>query len=463
MESYDVAVIGSGPGGYAAAIRSAQRGMKTVVIEKEAVGGVCLNWGCIPTKAIIHSVDTLAGIRNAADLGIGLENVKVDMKTVIARSRNVAGRLSKGVAYLLKKHDVSLMAGTATLQENHTLQVRKKNEDPVRIKAENIIIATGSRPKELPHLKIDGKDIISSRHALEREDLPASVAVIGAGAIGVEFAYIYRQLGVEVTLIEALDSLLPSEDAEISRELLRAFKKQKIRCMLQSRVNRVEKKNGGLLLKIDSPKGGKEVEAEKILSAVGVAPNSGDIGLEQYGIRTEKGFITVNGKQETGAKGIYAIGDVAGNPCLAHKATREAMIAVDAIQGRSPAPLNKEHIPACTYCKPQVASVGLREEDARNRDIEYTVSKVHYRAVGKAVAIGETDGFLKILSEKAGGKVLGAHCVGAEATELIAELTLALSRSLTVEDLAHSIHAHPTLHELIMETAENAGGEAIHV
>ncbi|MDZ7822295.1 MAG: FAD-dependent oxidoreductase [Candidatus Marinimicrobia bacterium] len=331
------------------------------------------------------------------------------------------------------------------------------------MKAENIIIATGSRPKELSRLKIDGKDILSSRNALEREDLPASVAVIGAGAIGVEFAYIYRQLGVEVTLIEALDSLLPNEDAEISRELLRAFKKQKIRCMLQSSVNHVEKKDGKLIMKVESPKGGKEVEAEKILLAVGVVPNSGDIGLEQYDIRTEKGFITVNGKQETGAKGIYAIGDVAGNPCLAHKATREALIAVDAIQGRSPDPLNKEHIPACTYCKPQVASVGLREEDARNRDIEYAVSKVHYRAVGKAVAIGETDGFLKVLSEKAGGKVLGAHCVGAEATELIAELTLALSRSLTVEDLAHSIHAHPTLHELVMETAENARGEAIHV
>ncbi|MFO7841259.1 MAG: dihydrolipoyl dehydrogenase [Fidelibacterota bacterium] len=463
MDVYDLAVIGSGPGGYAAAIRAAQRGLKTVIVEKEEVGGVCLNWGCIPTKAIIHSVDVLGGMRTASGLGIEAENVNFDMKKIISRSRDVAGRLSKGVVFLLKKHDIELVNGIAELEKDRKLLIRNGDDDPFGIKAENIIIASGSHPKQLPHIPIDGKYVISSRQALELEELPASLAVIGAGPIGVEFAYIYRQLGVEVTLIEALDSLLPNEDDDVSRELLKEFKKQKIRCLLKSKVSEVSKKDKELQLKIEGPKGENELTVDKILSAVGVAPNSENIGLEKYGIKTEKGFISVDEFQETNVKGIYAIGDVAGNPCLAHKATREGLIAVDRILGKSPRPLKKEHIPGCTYCKPQVASVGLTEKDARSSNIEYEISKVHYRAVGKAVAIGEINGFLKCLTDKESGKLLGAHCIGAEATELIAELTLALTHSLTAEDLAQSIHAHPTLHELIMETAENARGEAIHV
>ncbi|MDZ7797934.1 MAG: dihydrolipoyl dehydrogenase [Candidatus Marinimicrobia bacterium] len=403
MDVYDLAVIGSGPGGYAAAIRAAQRGVKTVIVEKEDVGGICLNWGCIPTKAIIHSVDTLGGMRTASGLGIEAENVKFDMKKIISRSRDVAGRLSKGVNFLLKKHDIKLVKGIAELKNDRELLVRNGDNDPLRIKAENIIIASGSHPKQLPHIPIDEKYVISSRRALELEELPASLAVIGAGPIGVEFAYIYRQLGVEVTLIEALDSLLPNEDDDVSRELLKEFKKQKIRCLLNSKVSEVTKKDKELQLKIDGAKGENELSVEKILSAVGVVPNSENIGLEECGIKTEKGFISVDEFQETNVKGVYAIGDVAGNPCLAHKATREGLIAVDRILGRSPHPLNKGHIPACTYCKPQVASVGLSEKDAQSKNIEYEISKVNYRAVGKAAAIGEINGFLKCLSDKESG------------------------------------------------------------
>jgi dihydrolipoamide dehydrogenase len=463
MRSYDVAVIGSGPGGYAAAIRAAQRGMKTVIVEKEEVGGVCLNWGCIPTKAIIHTADILDAARNAGELGIDIDEPEIDMHKIIDRSRQVSGRLSKGVSYLLKKHGADLLEGSAELRENRTVYVKSDTGDDTEIAADNIIIASGSHPKALPHLPIDGEKVISSRHALQLKELPGSMAVIGAGAIGVEFAYIYRRLGVEVTLIEAMDALLPNEDPEISRELLRAFKKQKITCMVKSKVRELREEGKKLHLNIDGPKGEKAVVVDKVLSAVGVAPNSGDLGLEKLGVKTEKGFIRIDEGQRTSVENIYAIGDVAGTPCLAHKATREAMIAVDSIQGRSPKGLNKDLIPACTYCMPQVASVGLRESDAEERDIEYKVSKVHYRAIGKAVAIGETGGFLKLVVDNKSGKVLGAHCIGAESTEIIAELTLALTHGMRAEDVAEAVHAHPTLHELVAEAAENVAGEAIHV
>ncbi len=464
MSIYDVAIIGSGPGGYVAAIRAAQRGMETVIIEKEHIGGICLNWGCIPTKAIIHSVNTLREIRKASDLGIDVERINFDMSRIIARSRNVSGRLSNGVSYLLKKHNITVIDGYARLSSKNEIQVENKEKAHIQtIKAKNIIIATGSRPKALSHLSIDGKDVISSRHALERETLPLSIAIIGAGAIGVEFAYIYKHLGVGVTVIEALDSLLPVEDAEISRELLKQFKKQKIRCMLQSKVQEIVKKDKDLELTIEGPKGSSTLNVETVFSAIGVSPNTADIGLDTVGIKQERGFIVVDEHQQTNIAGIYAIGDVAGMPMLAHKASKEALISIDHIQGKKTKPLNKMFIPGCTYCEPQVASIGFREKDAEEKNIEYEISKVYYRAIGKAQAVNHIDGFLKCIIDKKTRKILGAHCIGAEATELIAELTVAITQELQIDDLAETIHAHPTLSELIMETAENAMGEAIHV
>ena len=464
MTTYNVAIIGSGPGGYVAAIRAAQRGMKTVIIEKEHIGGVCLNWGCIPTKVIIHSVNTLREIRKASDLGINVEGINFDMSRIIARSRNVSERLSNGVTYLLKKHNITVINGYAKLNSKNEIQVENKEKEHIQtIKAKNIIIATGSQPKILPHLPIDGKDVISSRHALERETLPLSMAIIGAGAIGVEFAYIYKHLGVEVTIIEALDVLLPVEDAEISRELLKQFKKQKIRCMLQSKVQKISKNDKSIELTIGGPKGSSTLNVETVLSAIGVSPNTADIGLDTVGIKQEKGFIIVDKYQQTNIAGIYAIGDVTGIPMLAHKASKEALISIDHIQGKTPKPLNKMFIPGCTYCEPQIASIGLREKDVVEKNIEYKVSKVYYRAIGKAQAVNHIDGFLKCIIDKKTRKIIGAHCIGAEATELIAELAVAITQGLQIDALAETIHAHPTLSELILETAENALGEAIHV
>jgi len=462
MDKYDLVVIGSGPGGYVAAIRAAQRGLTTALIEKENIGGVCLNWGCIPTKAIIRSVNTLRDLKGAGELGIEVGEPTIDMGKIIARSRDVADRLSKGVVFLLKKNNVTVYEGFAQVLADKRIQIVHHDDKEV-IETDHIIIATGAKAKTLPHIPIDGKNVISSREALELTELPESMAVIGAGAIGVEFAYIYKHLGVDVTIIEALDVLLPNEDAEISKEVLKNFKKQKIKALVSTKVMSMEKTPEGIKLSLLGPKGESELVVDKLLSAVGVQPNSNGIVAEELGLELDHGFIKVNEKQETNISGIYAIGDVAGNPCLAHKASKEGLIAVDSIQGKDGTSLNKDHIPGCTYCEPQVASVGLTERAAEERGIAYETSKVHYRAIGKAIASGHIDGFMKFVVDPKSKVIIGAHCIGSEATELIAELTLAVTKGLTVHDLAETIHAHPTLSELTMETAENALGEAIHV
>ena len=385
------------------------------------------------------------------------------MNKVIESSRDVADRLSKGVAFLLKKNNVSVFEGKGRALADKSIEVINQDGTKEIIETENIIIATGARTKALPHIPIDGKDVISSREALELKDLPESMAVMGAGAIGVEFAYIYKHLGVDVTIIEALDTLLPNEDEEISKEVLKNFKKQKIKVLVSTRVMSVQKTPEGLKLSLQGPKGDSELVVDKLLSAVGVQPNSEGIVAEELGLALDHGFIKVDAEQRTNIPGIYAIGDVAGNPCLAHKASKEGLIAIESILGNQVEALNKDHIPGCTYCEPQVASVGLTEKGAIEREMDVEVSKVHYRAIGKAIASGHIDGFMKFIVDAKTKKILGAHCIGSEATELIAELTLAVTKGLTVHDLAETIHAHPTLSELTMETAENALGEAIHV
>jgi dihydrolipoamide dehydrogenase len=463
MSKYDLVVIGSGPGGYVAAIRGAQRGLNTALVEKEQIGGICLNWGCIPTKAIIRSVNALRDIRNAGELGIDIDAFSINMDRIIERSRDVAGRLSKGVEFLLKKNNVSVFEGSGRILADKKIEITAKDDAETIIHADNIIIATGARTKALPHIPIDGQDIISSREALELKNLPESMAVMGAGAIGVEFAYIYKHLGVDVTIIEALDALLPNEDEEISKEVLKNFKKQKIKSLISTKVMDVKKTSDGLELKLAGPKGESDLVVDKLLSAVGVRANTEHIIDPELDLALENDFIKVNDKQQTNLPDIYAIGDVAGNPCLAHKASKEALIAIDSIQGKDVDALNKDHIPGCTYCEPQVASVGLSEKQAEERGLDFNVSKVHYRAIGKAIASGHIDGFMKFVVDAKTNVILGAHCVGSEATELIAELTLAVTKGMTVHDLADTIHAHPTLSELTMETAEHALGEAIHV
>ena len=375
----------------------------------------------------------------------------------------MADRLSKGIVFLLKKNKVDLYEGRAEVCPQHQVKVVVDNGEEILLSSKNIIIATGARSKELPHIKIDGKHVISSRHALEMNELPSRMAIMGAGAIGIEFAYIYHHLGVDVTIIEALDALLPNEDNEISKELHKQFKKQKITALLSTKVMNIKEDGDDVLLHLEGPKGESDLRVNVLLSAVGVTPNTEHLGLETCGIEMERGFIKVNTNQETSVKGIYAIGDVAGNPCLAHKASKEGQIAIDHIQGKSVKSLNKLHIPGCTYCEPQVASVGLTEQEAESKAIEYTVSKVYYRSIGKAVASGHIDGFMKFIVDAKTKRILGAHCIGSEATELIAELTLAVSHEMTIEDMIETIHAHPTLSELVLETAENALGEAIHV
>ncbi|MFA6617524.1 MAG: dihydrolipoyl dehydrogenase [Candidatus Neomarinimicrobiota bacterium] len=463
MNKYDLVVIGSGPGGYVAAIRSAQRGLKTALIEKEHIGGVCLNWGCIPTKAIIKSVNTFRDIQTAASLGIELGEAKADVKKIVARSRQVADQLSKGISFLLKKNKVDIYDGFGKLLDANTIQVEKNDGEVICIETADVILATGAKPKALPHIQPDGKKILTSKHALALDELPEKMAIMGAGAIGLEFAYIYKHLGVELTIIEALDAIAPNEDAEISKELLKQYKKQKIKSLVSTKVMKVEDNGDGLKLILEGPKGESELEVDMLLSAVGVTPNTQGLGLEELGIEMDGQFIKVNDKQETNVKHVYAIGDVAGNPCLAHKASKEGLIAIDNIQAKSVEALKKDAIPACTYCEPQVASIGLSEEVAVERGLDYHISKVFYRAIGKAIAVGHVDGFMKFVVEKESGKILGAHCIGAEATELIAELSLAVTKGMTVKDVAETIHAHPTLSEITMETAENALGEAIHV
>jgi len=457
---YDVAIIGGGPGGYVAAIRAAQLGKRTVVIERAALGGICLNWGCIPTKALLKSAEVLRTTQKAKKFGVNVGEVDVDFPAVIQRSRQVAGALSKGVDFLMKKNEIEVIAGTAKLLGGGKIQVDGSQE----ISAEHIIIATGARPRPMPGAPFDGETIISSKEAMSLESIPEKLVIVGAGAIGVEFADFYAAMGSQVTLVEMLPHLLPIEDEEVSIELEKMFKRKKIKAHTSSKVESIAVKDGLATVTVKTEKEDiLELEADKVLIAIGVQGNTEDLGLETEGVQLEKGWIKTNQYMQSSAPGIYAIGDVAGPPWLAHVASHEGITAVEHLAGLNVKPMHYDNVPGCTYCSPQVASIGLTEKAALEAGYEIKIGKFPYRVSGKAMAAGDTDGFTKLIYDAKYGELLGAHIIGAEATELIAEIGMARSLEATHEAVLETIHAHPTLSEMIMEASGLALDRGIHL
>lgn len=462
-EKYDIAIIGSGPGGYVAAIRAAQLKMKTVLIEKDRLGGVCLNWGCIPTKALLKSAEVFHEMKQAKSYGLKADNIEADFPAIIKRSRRVADMNSKGVEFLMKKNGVQVLNGMAKLQAAGQIEVQDAEGALQTVEAKNIIIAAGARPRPIPGIAFNQETIISSKEAMTLDKQPESMIVIGAGAIGVEFAHFYSTLGTNITVVEMLDSLLPLEDKEISDILAKTFKKSKIKVHTSSKVEAVEESAAGVRVTISKGDERQVLEAEKALVAIGVQGNVELLNLEQMGIEHDRGFIQVDEWYQTNVPGIYAIGDIIGSPLLAHVASHEGIACVEKIANNEAHAVDYESIPGCTYCQPQVASIGLTEEKALAAGYDVKIGRFPYSASGKARAIGERDGLVKLIFDSKFGELLGAHIIGAEATELIAELGMAKALETTPLELAKTMHAHPTLSEMIMEAAGDALGEAVHI
>jgi dihydrolipoamide dehydrogenase len=463
---YDIAVLGGGPGGYVAAIRAGQLGFKTVVIDKDNLGGICLNWGCIPTKSLLKNAEIYDNLKNhGEDFGIKAAGLEFDFSRIIKRSRDISDRISKNVELLIKKNKIDRIRGFGKLAANNTIEISDdKGKVTESIKAAKLIIATGARPRSIPTVQIDRKNIITSTEAMILEKQPKDLIVIGAGAIGVEFAYFYSTLGTKVTIIEMLKNILPIEDEEVSKALEKSFKKRGIEILTGTVVEKAEVKGNKVNVTVNVNGEKKVLSAEKVLNAIGVIGNIEGIGLEELGIHTEKNHIMVNKENyETNIPGIFAIGDVIGPPWLAHVASAEGIHCVERIKGINHPAVDYDNIPGCTYCQPQVASVGLTEAKAKEKGYEIKIGKFPFMASGKAFAIGEREGFVKIIFDAKYGEILGAHIIGSEATEMIAEVTLARSLEATGESLIKTVHAHPTLSESIMEAAANAYGEAIHI
>lgn len=462
---YDIIVIGSGPGGYVAAIRASQLGKKVAIVEKENLGGVCLNWGCIPTKALLKSAQVYEYMSHAEDYGITIDNASADFGKMIKRSRDVADGMNKGVQFLMKKNKIDVLKGHGTLLRGKKVEV-KGDENTETHEAEHIIIATGARAKHLPNLEIDGKNIIDYRKAMSLEKQPKSMVIVGAGAIGVEFAYFYNSIGTEVTVVEyQKQGLVPNEDKDISRELTKIFKKKGIQVMAGAAVEKVTSKGGTCMVSIKDNKSEKisEKECDVVLSAVGITPNIENLGLESLGIKTDKGRILVDEFCNTNVKGIYAIGDVTPGAALAHVASAEGILCVEKIAGESPQPLDYNNIPACTYCSPEIASVGYTEAAAKEAGYELKVGKFPYTASGKAKAAGAPEGFVKVIYDKKYGEFLGAHMIGYNVTEMLAEVVVARKLETTGHEIIKAVHPHPTMSEAIMEASAAAYGEVIHL
>jgi len=464
-KEFDVCVIGTGPGGYVAAIRASQLGFKTAVVEKRFLGGVCLNIGCIPTKALLRSAEVFESISHASDYGVDVKEFSANFEGMIKRSRKVADKMSKGVQFLMKANNIEVLNGTGVFKSSKELAVQDdKGKEVETVKAKNFIIATGARPRQLPNLEIDGKMIIDSEKAMQLEKQPKKMVVIGAGAIGVEFAYFYNSIGTEVTLVELQKSLVPVEDADVGKELGKIYKKKGMNIYTESSVEKVEKKGKGVKVTIKTKKGTEEIEADVVLSAVGVVGNVENIGLEKAGVKTEKGAIVVDkSTYQTDADGIYAIGDVIGAPWLAHKASHEATVCVEQLAGENPIPINYNNIPGCTYCEPQIASVGYTEEQAKEEGYDIKVGKFPFSASGKAAGLGHEEGFVKVIFDAKYGEWLGCHMIGSHVTELIAEAVVARDLETTGHEIISAVHPHPTMSEAVMEAAAEAYGEGVHL
>ncbi|MDR9363942.1 MAG: dihydrolipoyl dehydrogenase [Balneolaceae bacterium] len=464
-KEFDVCVIGTGPGGYVAAIRAAQLGFKTAVVEKRHLGGVCLNIGCIPTKALLRSAEVFESISHASDYGIDVKDFSVNFEGMIKRSRNVANKMSKGVQFLMKANKIEVLEGTGVFKSSDELSIQDEDgKEQETVKAEHFIIATGARPRQLPDLEIDGEMIIDSEKAMQLEKQPEKMVIIGAGAIGVEFAYFYNTIGTEVTLVELMETLVPVEDQDVGKELGKIYKKKGIEVLTESSVEKVEKKGKGVKVTIKTKDGNKEVEADVVLSAVGVTGNIENIGLDKAGVETEKGSVKVDKETyQTSADGIYAIGDVIGAPWLAHKASHEGVVLAEMLAGESPIPVNYNNIPGCTFCEPQVASVGYTEKQAKEEGYDVKVGKFPFSASGKATGLGHEEGFVKVIFDEKYGEWLGCHMIGSHVTELIAEAVVARDLETTGHEIISAVHPHPTMSEAVMEAVAEAYGEGVHL
>jgi dihydrolipoyl dehydrogenase len=474
--TFDVVVVGTGPGGYVAAIRAAQLGLSVAAVEDDRPGGVCLNWGCIPTKALLRNAEVVGLVGRAEHFGITIGQWQADYAQAVKRSRSVADRMAKGVEFLFRKNKITLFPGRGTLRSATTVEVSpaprpSEGAAPTggaasggasgteTLEARAVILGTGSAPKSLPGVTIDETRVISSNGALRNEGKPASIVIIGAGAVGVEFADVYATYGTEVTLLEALPRIVPIEDEEASALLARVFSRRKITVKTGVKVQSVTPGAGSVVVETDAGR----FETEAVLMAVGRAARIQGLGLEALGVTVERGFVKVSPRMETSVSGLYAIGDMVGAPLLAHKAMAEGVVAAEAIAGRDPRPVDYGNVPSCTYCRPQIASLGLTEAKARESGREITVGKFPFTASGKAVALGETEGFLKVVADKATGELLGVHIVGPEATEIIHEFAVGRTLEATLEEMVHTIHAHPTLSEAALEAMLSALGQAIHL
>ncbi len=468
--SFDVLIIGSGPGGYVTAIRAAQLGFKTAIVERDYLGGICLNWGCIPTKALLRSAEILHYMQHAKDYGLKVDNVSFDVAAIVERSRGVSKRLNDGVGFLMKKNKVAIIWGEAALEAPGKVTVKAgKSEAPKgalgagSYQANHIIIATGARPRVLPGIEPDKKLVWTYFEAMVPPSIPKSLLVIGSGAIGIEFASFYRSLGTEVTVVEVLPQILPVEDAEIAAFARKSFEKQGIKILTNAKVNKLAKKADSVTATIEEGGKSHSVTVERVISAVGVTGNTEKLGLEKLGVKTDRGCIVVDQFNKTNVPGIYAIGDVAGPPMLAHKAEHEGVICIEAIKGLHPHPMNKQMIPGCTYCVPQIASVGLTEQAAKDKKLDIRVGRFPFVGNGKAIALGEDQGLVKVIFDNKTGQLLGAHMVGSEVTELIQGYVVAMNLETTEEELMHTIFPHPTLSEMMKEAVLDAYGRVLNV